>query len=195
MSTQARNERYTVAEAAFLSGLSPAAIHKAIDRGVIAAGRVRGDRRVLRRVGVTEVVFLHLVKHVCGTLKPGSRRELYRLLKDSPEVPARVSLGPVSVEVTAVRQEVSRRRRALRQAYRLIARDPGIRGGEPVVRGTRVPVYLLADLVKQGASPEELSEDYPSINREQLKAALAYAEAHPRRGRPRSRPWPRLLRG
>jgi uncharacterized protein (DUF433 family) len=195
MSTPLRDERFTVAEAAFLTDLPPAAIHRAIDGGVIAARRVRGHRGVSREIGLTEIIFLHLVKSVSGTLKPGGRRELYRLLRASPKVPARVRLGPISVEVSAVRQEVRRRRLALRRAHRLIARDPEIRGGEPVIRGTRVPVHLIADLVKQGASPEELLVDYPSINREQVKAALAYAEAHPRRGRPRTRPWSRPLLG
>jgi uncharacterized protein (DUF433 family) len=56
---------------------------------------------------------------------------------------------------------------------------PDVRAGEPVVRGTRVPVHLLADLSDQGASREELLEDYPAVSPEALDAALRYARLRP----------------
>lgn len=64
------------------------------------------------------------------------------------------------------------------QQYVSIRAD--VRAGEPVVRGTRVPVHLLADLSDQGASREELLEDYPAVSPEALDAALRYARLHPR---------------
>ena len=67
--------------------------------------------------------------------------------------------------------------------------DPAVRAGEPVVRGTRVPVHMLADLDAQGATREELLEDYPSLTPDDLDAALLYARVYPRRGRPRRAPW------
>lgn len=67
--------------------------------------------------------------------------------------------------------------------------DRQVRAGEPVVRGTRIPVHALADLASQGAPPEELLEDYPALTAESLEAALLYARMYPRRGRPRRTPW------
>ena len=43
--------------------------------------------------------------------------------------------------------------RELRRARRLVVSDPEILGGDPVFRGTRVPVHLIADLVAQGGEP------------------------------------------
>lgn len=67
--------------------------------------------------------------------------------------------------------------------------DPAVRAGEPVVRGTRIEVRTLADLARQGASREELLEDFPALTPESLDAALLHARSHPRPGRPRNAPW------
>ena len=78
---------------------------------------------------------------------------------------------------------------ALQRAERSVVEDPEVRGGEPVVRGTRVPVHLLVELAKQGASREELLEDFPSVSAEALEAALLYARLHRRKDRPKRAPW------
>lgn len=65
--------------------------------------------------------------------------------------------------------------------------NPQVRAGEPVVRGTRISVYVLADLLEQGASPGEMLLDFPSLTEESLEAAVAYARTHPR---PTSQPAP-----
>lgn len=67
--------------------------------------------------------------------------------------------------------------------------DKDIRGGEAVIRNTCAPVDLIGDLIEQGAGLEEVLEDYPCLNAEKTRAAVAYAEARPRRGRPRKAPW------
>jgi uncharacterized protein (DUF433 family) len=72
-----------------------------------------------------------------------------------------------------------------------VVADPEIRGGEPVVKGTRVPVYRLAELANQGVPERELLEDYPGVSASALRAALTYARTHPRRGRPKRGPWHR----
>jgi uncharacterized protein (DUF433 family) len=62
-----------------------------------------------------------------------------------------------------------------------VVRDPDIRGGEPVVSGTRVPVSRLAALYNQGVSVEVLLDEHPSLTRPTLSAALRYARRHPSR--------------
>jgi uncharacterized protein (DUF433 family) len=74
-------------------------------------------------------------------------------------------------------------------AQHVVVTDPEIHGGEPVVRGTRIPAYLLHDLVEQGASEDELLADYPAIDRNRLGFVLLYTKTHPRPGRPRKQPW------
>lgn len=57
--------------------------------------------------------------------------------------------------------------------------DPGIRGGEPVVRGTRIPAYMLADLVSAGETRERLLVDHPALDAKRLDDALLYVSLHP----------------
>ena len=52
--------------------------------------------------------------------------------------------------------------------------DPGIQGGAPVIRGTRVPVSVLLDAVAAGDSVDDVALAY-RVTAEQVRAALAYA--------------------
>ena len=54
--------------------------------------------------------------------------------------------------------------------------DEKILGGEPVIRGTRLAVAFILDLLKQGWSAEEVVENYPSVTHKDIQACLAYQE-------------------
>jgi uncharacterized protein (DUF433 family) len=69
-----------------------------------------------------------------------------------------------------------------------IETNPSIKGGEPVIRGTRIGVRAVAQRLDDGDSIEALTEDYPQIPAEAFQTAYTYAKAHPPRGRP-TRPW------
>ena len=53
--------------------------------------------------------------------------------------------------------------------------DPDVLVGKPVVRGTRVPVYLIVELVANGMTTKEILKEYPRLKEEDVKAALLYA--------------------
>ena len=52
---------------------------------------------------------------------------------------------------------------------------PKIMAGKPVIRGTRIPVELVLRKLAEGAKEKDLLDAYPSLSREDIKAALAYA--------------------
>lgn len=56
----------------------------------------------------------------------------------------------------------------------LITINPGIAGGKPVIKGTRITVEMIADELATGRTIEQLLYSYPHLNREQIEAALAY---------------------
>jgi uncharacterized protein (DUF433 family) len=56
-----------------------------------------------------------------------------------------------------------------------IVSDPDTLRGKPRIKGTRIAVYMIVQLVAAGESIETILEDYPSLTREDIKAALSYA--------------------
>ncbi|MFQ6091969.1 MAG: DUF433 domain-containing protein [bacterium] len=55
--------------------------------------------------------------------------------------------------------------------------NPAIFGGKPIIRGLRISVEMILDLLSQGVSEREILEDYPDLEPEDLRACLAYARA------------------
>ena len=57
---------------------------------------------------------------------------------------------------------------------RITAR-PDVFGGKPIIRDMRIPVEMILNLMSQGATQEELLDDYPELEPEDLRACIAYA--------------------
>lgn len=57
---------------------------------------------------------------------------------------------------------------------RYISRDKDILGGTPVIRGTRIPVERIYELIKQGYSVENIQEDYSWVDKKKIQFAIAY---------------------
>jgi uncharacterized protein (DUF433 family) len=55
--------------------------------------------------------------------------------------------------------------------------DPNIMGGMACIRGMRITVSLILNLLGNGMSIEEIIEDYPDLEREDIYQALRYASA------------------
>ena len=53
--------------------------------------------------------------------------------------------------------------------------DPDVLVGKPVIRGTRIPVYLIVGLIANGLTTKEILKEYPRLKEEDVKAALLYA--------------------
>lgn len=53
--------------------------------------------------------------------------------------------------------------------------DPAIFGGKPIIRGRRLAVEHVLSMLAAGDSPEEILRGYPSLEREDILACLAYA--------------------
>lgn len=56
-----------------------------------------------------------------------------------------------------------------------IVSQPGVLGGKPCIRGTRISVEFVLELLASGATPAEILEAYPHVSAEGLQAALQYA--------------------
>jgi uncharacterized protein (DUF433 family) len=114
---------------------------------------------------------------------------VFDALAEAPRNAVSLEGGPIKIDLRDPRRAIAASLRDLRRARRLVVSDPGILGGDPVFRGTRVPVHLVAELLAQGSKPAELIEGYPRLTAEMIRLEPVYAAAYPLRGRPRKQPW------
>lgn len=53
--------------------------------------------------------------------------------------------------------------------------NPEIMAGKPVIKGTRIPIYLILDLLVAGKTFAQIIDDYPELTIGAIKAAIEYA--------------------
>jgi uncharacterized protein (DUF433 family) len=58
---------------------------------------------------------------------------------------------------------------------------PGVRGGKPCIRGTRITVYDVLEYLAGGMSGAEILTDFPGLQEDDVRACLAFAAARERR--------------
>jgi len=58
--------------------------------------------------------------------------------------------------------------------FRWIETNPEICGGKPVIKGTRIPVKLILELLAKGWTIEDIKEEY-ELTEEQIREAIKYA--------------------
>ena len=58
---------------------------------------------------------------------------------------------------------------------RYIVADPEICHGKPTIRGSRIMVKTILELLSSGMTNQEILEDYPKLEREDIWACLAFA--------------------
>jgi len=68
--------------------------------------------------------------------------------------------------------------RDLGNAFPGIESTPGVCGGEPRIVRTRIPVWVLVQFRKLGASEADLLRSYPTLRAEDLTNAWAYYRSH-----------------
>ena len=56
-----------------------------------------------------------------------------------------------------------------------IVSDPSICSGKPCVKGTRIPVHIILDLLAAGENLDGIKRAYPNITDEDIRACLIYA--------------------
>ena len=62
----------------------------------------------------------------------------------------------------------------MRLSERIVV-DPEVLAGKPVIRGTRLAVEFILELLAAGQSENEILADYPGLTREDLLACISYA--------------------
>jgi uncharacterized protein (DUF433 family) len=173
-------------EAAQLSGTALNAVNKAIEQKVISARR-RNHRTLL---AAEDVGALTLLSQTRVSLPVAMKRRVVVWARGDPGANAELVLdGALVVRMSPeVAETVRRAERYVELRDRLVEVNPEVRGGEPVITGTRVPVRSLARRIELGETRKVLREDYAHLPKDSFELAPLWAKANPRQGRP-PRPW------
>jgi len=182
---------YTPAQASAVANLPLPAVHKLIERRLIRPRRLRTGRSIQRMLSRGQVLYLRLEAEGVRLLTLAARRAIAKKIESFPEIDSVIltESSALIIQVKSVRLELDQDLERLERAENMITSDPETMRGTPVYRGTRIPVELIAHMLSQGTSPEEILEGYPALDRERVELAPLYVQAFPRRGRPASRPW------
>jgi uncharacterized protein (DUF433 family) len=80
----------------------------------------------------------------------------------------------------------------LAAAIEMVTQDAEVLGGQPSIRGTRIPVFDVAASVRAGIPMDEILASYPDLTKRDVELATIYARAHPPPGRARrvAETWP-----
>jgi uncharacterized protein (DUF433 family) len=139
--------------------------------------------QILKEAGLPK----RAVRKYHNSLTIDLRREIYtdlcKAIRDGDHPKLRVNFDTFVVLLRPILHEIDKRIVDIQAARNSVQFDSNVRGGEPTVSNTRIPVYMLQELVVNGAARREIAIEYELTPR-QVDLALLYAELHPRRGRP-----------
>jgi len=129
------------------------------------------------RIGVieqiTQKVFLHTDRDQLLSLTSPIRQDDWTV---------KVPFG--TLELNGFVLHTQRRAQLVDRANDLVIEDQEVMGGEPVFKGTRIPVHTIAASLKLGITTDHILEAFPGLGKEMVGVAEVYAKVHPRRGRP-----------
>ncbi|NKM22748.1 DUF433 domain-containing protein [Rhizobium laguerreae] len=172
---------YTPAEAAAVSEVAVKAVHNAIDKRILSTRLSRTSGRALTD---EDLLRLKLWYGVGSILSAERRKRLFDTIDQNPHADTVRADDYLIVDVARAREHLAARGEALREADKIIHIVKGV-GGEPVFKGTRVPVRTIAAMKLQGAATDEIVEGYPALTARMVDLAEIWVAAHPALGRPR----------
>lgn len=144
------------------------------ERKWIALAETAGLTRRIRTYGHAES------ERECERNCPDEEAARYRIMRDAARY-RKMSIEDyvetaLAREPNRVKEDAARYRGMSYEDY--IQTRPGVRGGKPCFKGTRITVYDVLDYMAAGMSDVELLEDFPVLKRQHLRAARDFSEAH-----------------
>jgi uncharacterized protein (DUF433 family) len=190
-------ELFSLSEAAAIADVSPEIIRTALEKKSVTPSRQRKAGKTVRhQFSVGDVLLIKLLSEFPFPLSKQDKRSLAEIVargnrKASPWFMEGIDLvyrsGDVqlSVRCKPFRKTVQRNLATFRWGRTRVVSSPGVLAGEPVFRGTRVPLRHVASLFGKGVSEKEISEDFPQLSARDLAYARLFSRFGEKPGRPR----------
>ncbi len=192
-------ELFSVNEAAVLAEVSPETIRTALEKkSVKPSHKGRAGKAVRYRFSVADVLFVKLLVEFPFPLSKDDKKSLAQVLargdaassnwsRKGSDLVYRAGEMQVAVSCKPLRRTVARNLAAFRWGRRRVVSVPGVLGGEPVFRGTRIPLRHVAELFRKNVPETEIAEDFPSLSERDLAYARLFARVGEKPGRPKKR--------
>jgi uncharacterized protein (DUF433 family) len=186
---------FSLREAAAIADIPESTIRTAIEKRAIAPPSSRVGKSIRYEFDLNELLFIKLLTEFPFALPKEDKDSLRKLVAKSagsagrwqrrgPDLLMKKGELSVSVHFHPLREQLVQNVDLYRKGFDRIVSDPEIVGGEPVFKGTRIPLEHIAGLLRKGVSETEIREDYPALN----DLDLAFASIHARMGPPPGRP-------
>jgi uncharacterized protein (DUF433 family) len=183
-------------EVAELSGAPKRLVEKAIEERILSPRRRKGPgmRRSRRMLPTYAVAYAAAVNNLGLVLTLKQKKRLAGVIALAAPTGLRNKRAMIepAVEIDIghlVRDAFDRTEKYRAARDEFIVVDEAIKGGTPVIRGTRMTVYSVLGRIKHGDTIDEILAENPDLSRDALQAATIYARTHPLVGRPNGRPW------
>ncbi len=179
---------FTMAQAAVIAGVPRKMVDQYVERDLpkLDADDLIVGRAGHRTIGRRGLYALRLCHELMDAFVPEVRLEcIASALAHPGRKTVHIRDGKITVEVAGAFKAVTAGLKAYAATAALVHSGPEILGGEPCLKGTRVSVYLVHDLLTE-AGLAEVKAALPQLSERQIAAADAYAQLNPRKGRPRS---------
>ncbi|HLJ30784.1 MAG TPA: DUF433 domain-containing protein [Candidatus Angelobacter sp.] len=192
-------ELFSVSEAAAIAEMSADTIRTALEKKSIAPSNKRRTGKAVRhQFSAGDVLLVKVLTEFPFPLSKQDKESLAEILAqgnrrashwsmEGADLVYRSGNMQLFVEFKAFRQRIDRNLAVFRWGKRRVVSSPDVLGGQPVFRGTRIPLQHVASLFRKGVPEQEIGEDFPSLNARDLAYARLFSRFAEKPGRPRKR--------
>ncbi len=190
---------YSLREAAAIAELSPDTIRTAVEKKSVAPSRGKKVGKAVRHgFSPSDVLLVKLLSAFPFPLSKQDKQHLARVLSGTQRQAGRWSLRgsnlayvademQLTIDCKPIRQQLKENQAAYRWGKRRVVSSPDVLAGEPVFRGTRIPVEHVSALFRKGVPEREIAEDFPALSNRDLAYARLLSKMGSKPGRPRKR--------
>jgi uncharacterized protein (DUF433 family) len=174
-------DTWTIAQAAMIIEKPSQLLQKTVERAPVKPALAQSGRKRIYVFEMRDLVFFCALDDMKDEITSHKQVELYEALKNIPRQSAigTVEIGSLRYDFKPYVRRVKKNIEATEKLFKLIDRT----GDEPMIKGTGINAHRIAAL-HDGMTIEAILQDYPSLSEQQVLAAKAYAEGHPKAGRP-----------
>jgi uncharacterized protein (DUF433 family) len=193
--------QFSLKEAAAIADVPEPFVRKAIAQKTLRPRAVSTGRALRYRFAPRDMLFLKVLarfpfglpredKDALRALISGKRASAGNWHATKTDFVFRAGDVVIHVAAKSARDALAHDLAAYRRGQRRIVSDPAVLGGEPVFKGTGIPLAQVSGRMAKGVPLREIAADYPALGLADIAFAAIHSRMKPDPGRPRKPPRP-----